>query len=235
MGLSLAIIHVGIVGIKALREREKVVADASVTEIGNLYGGGEDEHFHTHSFWIACLLIDVALGFFHAFHPFLGLQGNDELTIGLMGCVGVVVGLEGELSGILVACLVVGIVDHHFLLLALQTGVGGAIVPGDVFLIDELALLALVPDGALGLIDAYDVDSIVQGATLGAEDHLVFLVEQPAGLLGGVGLRIDGKGCEQAEEQGYNDFSHSVSVSVFSFGAAKIEKVALGRKFFKDI
>lgn len=228
-------IHVGIVGIELARKREEVVADASVSEIGNLDGGGEDEHFHTHSFWIACLLIDVALGFFHAFHPFLGLQGNDELTIGLMGSVGVVVGLEGELGGVLVAFLVVGVVDHHFLLLALQTGIGGAIIPGDVFLIDELALLTLVPDGALGLVDAYDIDSIVQGGALGAKDHLVFLVEQPAGLLGSVGLRIGGKGCEQAEEQGYNDFSHSVSISVFSFGAAKIEKVALGRKFFKDI
>ncbi len=228
-------IHVGIVGIELARERKEVVADASVTEIGNLDGGGEDEHFHTHSFWIACLLIDVALSFFHAFHPFFGLQGDDELTIGLMGCVGVVVGLEGELGGVLVAFLVVSIVDHHLLLLALQTGVGAAIVPGNIFLIDELALLVLVPDGAIGLIDAYDIDSIVQGAAFGAEDHLVFLVEQPAGLLGSIGLRIDGKGCEQAEEQGYNDFSHSVSIGVFSFGAAKIEKVALGRKFFKDI
>ena len=54
-----------------------------------------------------------------------------------------------------------GIVDGNGFLFALQTIIGDVVIPGNIFLVNELALLALCPNGAFRLIDTDDVDCLV--------------------------------------------------------------------------
>ena len=129
-------------------------------------------------------MVEQTTGFLDALDTFLGLQCDVVTLFGVLDAVGVVVGRELKLGGVLVALVAMGVVDGDGAFLLLVTIVGDVVVPGNVFLVDELALLAFCPDGALGLVDAYDVYFVVQSGTLFAVHHVVGLVEYAACLLG---------------------------------------------------
>ena len=150
-----------IVCIKLLREDEGIIRNVAWLEIGNLDGSGEDEDLNTETLWIACYLIDMAFTFLDTFYSFLSFQGNDYVFLIFCGRIGIVVGLEGKLGGIFVSIVIIHAIDISLSLVSLNAGVSGAVVPGDVFIIDELALALLIPDGAFGLVDAYDIDGIM--------------------------------------------------------------------------
>ena len=77
-----------------------------------------------------------------------------------------------------------GVVDDDFAFLPFQTVIGHVVVPGNILLVNELALLALGPNGTLRLVYADDVHVVGELRALFAKNHPVGLHEHPSGLLG---------------------------------------------------
>ena len=165
-------------------ELKQFVLNAARLEVADFDGGVEDAQLDAHADGVACLVVEQATGFLDALDTFLGLQRDVVALFGVLDAVGVVVGRELELGGVLVALLAMGVVDGDGAFLLLVAIVGDVVVPGNVLLVDELAFLALRPNGALGLVDADDVDFVVQARALGTVHHVVSLVENAACLLG---------------------------------------------------
>ena len=172
-----------IVSIKLFWEDEGIIRDVARLEVGDLDGGGEDENLDTKAFWVACHFIDIASTFLDAFHSFPGFQGNDNMLFILCSRISIVVGFEGELGGVFVALIIIHAKDIYPAFVALHSGIGSAVVPDDVFLVDKLALALLIPDGALGFINADNIDGIMQRTAFVAKHHLVLLHEKLASLL----------------------------------------------------
>ena len=90
----------------------------------------------------------------------MAMANNDGDVVTLfrvLDAVRVVVGRELELRGILIALVGMGVVDDDFAFLPFQAIIGHIVVPGNILLVNELALLAFSPNSALRLVDTDDV------------------------------------------------------------------------------
>ena len=168
-------------------EDEEVVGDAARLEVADVDGSPEEGYLDAQAYGLKLGLGDECPHFLDgSLCLFLLLQG-DEQPFGVFGdAVVEVVEAELEASAVLVLLVAVGMVNLHGLALAVAHVGGGAVVPCVDLLVDKLLLLSLHPDGAVGFVDADDVDVVGECRALLAEHFVVDLIED-APCLSGVG------------------------------------------------
>ena len=167
------------------RETEHLVSDTARLEVRDLDRRPDEGDLDTHADRVIGLPLQQCMHLFDTLCPLLGLQRHHQPIGGVGHIIGEIVGVELELARVLVRLVVLGIVDLHFvILLFLLDGIDRfAVVPRVHFGIRELALLALVPDGAPSLVDTRNVYVVAQRSPLLAEHLLVGGVEDTARLM----------------------------------------------------
>ena len=179
----LSLVYIFAVLIVVARKTEQVVADAANLHVADFDGSMEDAHLDAHADGITVLLVQQTACLLDTRYAILGFQRDVVALLRVLDAVGIVLRIKLELRGIFVALVRVGVLDDHTVLLALQTVVGHVVVPSNIFLVDELTLLTLCPDGTLSFVDTDDVYFIMQLRALLTINHLIGFVEQTTSLL----------------------------------------------------
>ena len=164
-------------------ECKYVVADVAAVEIADLDGRPEERNLDFQAHRRVGSSVDEGLHMLDiARDTVLGVERHLVILLLSPDMIGVVVGMEGELTGILVAVRRVRVMQFDGLFLRVHLVETAPVAPGSIAFLDELLLLALIPDRSCRLVEAYDVDMIAERATLRAEHHGISLVENAARL-----------------------------------------------------
>ena len=155
-------------------------------EVGDLDGRPDNRHLDSQANGIVRLPLHQGVYLLDTFRTLLGFQRQHQSLLVLGYAVGEVFRLELELLGILVRLVVLRTMNFHlFLPFLFLDGIDcRAVVPRIHLLINELALLVLIPYRSVGLIDTDDIHIVVQRGTLFTKHLLIGRVEDTTGLTG---------------------------------------------------
>ena len=196
-------------------EAEHIVGNTTGTEVGNLDSRPNEGNLDADTDGVIGLALNEGVDLFNTLRTLLGLQRQHQPLLMLGNAVVEVLRLKLELLRVLVRLVIPSVVDLHlFLTFLFLDGIdSGAVVPGVHLLVLELALLTLIPDGAVGLIDADDVHIVMQCSPLLAKHLLIGVVEDTTGLTG-IG-RILSLDTTKRRQQEYDYQKNSISHSHF--------------------